>query len=185
MDKKIVFSGESDEAPGMEPGDIIFVLIEKKHDVFKRNGNDLYMETTIPLIEALAGYAFTVKHLDDRTLLVKSEKGEVVTPGEVKMIGGEGMPKHKSPFEKGNLYIQFTIEFPKPQALKEPQLQQLEKLLPPRRPIPKASTDFEEVTPTKVVAEQKSRPDGRRRAPSDEEDDDEGQGGQRVQCAQQ
>jgi len=183
--QKIVFSGESDEAPGMEPGDIIFVLIEKKHDVFKRNGNDLYMETTIPLIEALAGYAFTVKHLDDRTLLVKSEKGEVVTPGEVKMIGGEGMPKHKSPFEKGNLYIQFTIEFPKPQALKEPQLQQLEKLLPPRRPIPKASTDFEEVTPTKVVAEQKSRPDGRRRAPSDEEDDDEGQGGQRVQCAQQ
>jgi len=72
--QKIVFSGESDEAPGQEPGDIIFVLIEKKHEVFERNGNDLYMEATIPLVEALGGFAFTVKHLDDRTLLVKSEK---------------------------------------------------------------------------------------------------------------
>jgi len=184
--QKVVFSGESDEAPGTEPGDIIFVLVEKKHDVFRRNGNDLYMEASIPLIEALAGFAFVVKHLDERTLYVKSEKGEVITPGEVKMIPNEGMPKHKSPFEKGNLYIQFNVEFPKPGVLKDSQLQQLEKLLPPRRPVPKPNSEYEEVSLAKVATEKGGRgPEGaRRRATSDEEDEDEQQG-QRVQCAQQ
>jgi len=183
--QKIVFSGESDEAPGMEPGDIIFVLVEKKHDVFKRNGNDLYMETSIPLIEALAGFSFVVKHLDDRQLLVKSEKGEVITPDEVKMIPNEGMPKHKAPFEKGNLFIQFKVEFPKPGVLKEPQLQQLEKLLPARRPAPKASSEYEEVTLSKVAAQSNGGQRRRGQPGSEEEEDEEGQGGQRVQCAQQ
>jgi len=182
--QKIVFSGESDEAPGTEPGDIIFVLVEKKHDLFKRNGNDLYKEATIPLIEALAGFAFTVKHLDDRTLLVKSEKGDIITPGEVRMLEGEGMPKHKSPFEKGNLYIHFNLEFPKPGALKEPQLKELEKLLPSRRPAPKQTEDMEVVSLAKVSTQEKSRSEGRRRAGSDDEDEEEG-GQQRVQCAQQ
>jgi len=182
--QKIVFSGESDEAPGTEPGDIIFVLVEKKHDLFKRNGNDLYMEASIPLIEALAGFAFTVKHLDDRTLLVKSEKGDIITPGEVRMLEGEGMPKHKSPFEKGNLYIHFNLEFPKPGALKEPQLKELEKLLPSRRPAPKQTEDMEVVSLAKVSTQEKSRSEGRRRAGSDDEDEEEG-GQQRVQCAQQ
>jgi len=184
--QKIVFSGESDEAPGMEPGDIIFVLVEKKHDLFKRNGNDLYMEVSIPLIEALAGFAFTIKHLDDRTLLVKSEKGDIINPGDVKMIPSEGMPKHKSPFEKGNLYLHFNVEFPKAGSLKDPQLQQLEKILPSRRPAPKQTEDMEEVTLAKVsTQDQKSRSDGRRRAGSDDEEEEEGGQGQRVQCAQQ
>jgi len=184
--QKIVFSGESDEAPGMEPGDIIFVVVEKKHDLFKRNGNDLYMEVSIPLIEALAGFNFTIKHLDDRVLLVKSEKGDVITPGEVKVISSEGMPKHKSPFEKGNLYIHFNVEFPKPGALKEQQLQQLEKILPPRKTPPKPTEDMEEVILTKVSTHEKSRSEGRaRRTGSDDEEDDDGNQGQRVQCAQQ
>jgi DnaJ-class molecular chaperone len=28
-------------------------------------------------------------------------------------IVGEGMPFHRNPFEKGNLYIRFEIDFPK------------------------------------------------------------------------
>ncbi len=65
----------------MEPGDIVFIVVEKKHEVFKRNGNDLVMEYNLQLIEALAGFAFTVKHLDDRVLHVQSAKGDVVKPG--------------------------------------------------------------------------------------------------------
>jgi len=143
------------------------------------------MEISIPLIEALAGFNFVVKHLDERMLLVKSEKGEVITPGEVRMIQSEGMPKHKSPFEKGNLYIQFNVEFPKPGSMKETQLQQLEKLLPARRTAPKPNPEYEEVSLTKVSTDKGARgPEGGRRRGADEEDEDEQQG-QRVQCAQQ
>jgi len=190
--QKIVFSGESDEAPGQEPGDIIFVLIEKKHEVFKRNGNDLYIEATIPLIEALGGFAFSIKHLDDRNLLIKSDKGDVITPGEVRMLANEGMPIHKRPMENGNLYIQFTIEFPKPGTLNPTQIQQLEKVLPPRRAVPKG--EFEEVHLTKVNANERGagqRANGAgggmygRRGDEDSDDEEHSGGGQRVQCAQQ
>lgn len=98
--QKIVFSGEADEAPGIEPGDIIFIIVEKQHDVFKRQGNDLVMEYTIPLIEALGGFQFIIKHLDGRELLIKNEKGDIINPGDVRVIVGEGMPQHKKPFEK-------------------------------------------------------------------------------------
>jgi len=183
--QKIVFSGESDEAPGQEPGDIIFVLIEKKHEIFKRNGNDLYMEATIPLVEALAGFAFTVKHLDDRTLLIKSEKGEIINPGDIKMVGNEGMPIHKRPFDKGNLYIHFTIEFPKPGFFQPKALQDLEKILPPRRPTPKVTEDMEEVSLVKVNPNEQRGSGRSRRTADEDEDEDEGQQRGGVQCAQQ
>jgi len=186
--QKIVFSGESDEAPGMEPGDIIFVVVEKKHELFKRNGNDLYMEATIPLIEALGGFAFTIKHLDDRVLLVKSEKNEIINPGDVRVLPNEGMPIPKRPYEKGNLYITFTVEFPKPGFFNPKSLQELEKILPPRRPAPKPKSDetFEEVSLTKVNVNEQRRGGGRRAQEDDDEEDEDGQhGGSRVQCAQQ
>jgi len=178
--QKIVFSGEADEAPGLEPGDIIFVVSEKKHDLFKRNGNDLYMEYNLPLTEALCGFGFTVKHLDDRMILVKSEKGEVIKPGDIRSIVNEGMPTHKHPFEKGNLYIKFNIEFPKPGFLKDKQTEQLESILGARRPIPKKTIDMEEVTLVKVAENEQSQ--GRRHQQEEEEEES---GGQRVQCAQQ
>lgn len=41
--QKIVFAGEGDQQPGIEPGDVIFVLDEQDDKVFKRQGSDLYM----------------------------------------------------------------------------------------------------------------------------------------------
>ena len=42
--QKITFSGEGDQEPGIEPGDVIIVLDEKNHPVFKRSDIDLYMQ---------------------------------------------------------------------------------------------------------------------------------------------
>lgn len=185
--QKIVFSGESDEAPGVEPGDIIFVLTEKKHEVFKRNGNDLIMEYKIPLIEALCGFSFTIKHLDDRVLFVRSEKGDIIKPNDVRMIPEEGMPTHKRPFEKGNLYIQFSVIFPEHGSLTDKQIQGLEAILPGRKPAPTITDSMEEVTLVQGSQQQKQKGQrGSRKGEAYEEDDeDEGaQQGSRVQCAQ-
>ena len=35
--QKITFGGEADQAPGVEPGDIVLVLQEKEHDVRSQN----------------------------------------------------------------------------------------------------------------------------------------------------
>lgn len=180
--QKIVFSGESDEAPGVQPGDIIIVLSEKKHPTFKRNGIDLYMETKIPLIEALAGFRFSITHLDGRVLYVSSEKGDVINTGHVRCIKNQGMPTYKNPFEKGNLYISFQVEFPEPGTLTPSQIQQLEKILPPRRPEPTLEDSMEEVVLTKVDLKEKQRQSQQRKEAYEEEN---GNGrGPSMQCAQ-
>ena len=40
---KITSRGEGDQRPGIEPGDVIFVIDEKEHDVYTRKGHDLHI----------------------------------------------------------------------------------------------------------------------------------------------
>merc|ERR1719382_1566546 len=110
--QKVTFSGEGDQEPGLEPGDIIIVLDEKAHALFKRNGQDLIMKMDISLTEALTGLKKAVKTLDDRTLVIQTVRGEVIKSGDLKMVRGEGMPQYRNPFEKGRLIIQFNVVFP-------------------------------------------------------------------------
>merc|ERR1719367_557204 len=110
--QKITFADEGDQEPGLEPGDIIIVLDEKEHPVFKRQGINLIMKMQISLSEALTGLRRTVATLDGRTLVIQTVPGEVVKNGEIKCVLGEGMPTYRNPFEKGKLIIQFAVQFP-------------------------------------------------------------------------
>jgi len=78
----IQFRGESDQSPNAEAGDVVIVIEEKPHDRFKRKENDLIIEVEIDLLTALAGGQLSIKHLDDRALIVQLEPGEVIKPGE-------------------------------------------------------------------------------------------------------
>jgi len=182
--QKIVFANQADEAPGMEPGDIIFVVVEKKHDVFKHNGNDLLIELDIPLIDALTGFQTYIKHLDDRMLHIKTEKGDIIKPGDLRIIPGEGMPHHKRPFEKGNLYLSFKIIFPETPFTAK-QMDQLSAVLGARTNPPKPSGETEEHILAKVTNQEKDSRKGRRRSEAYEDEEEEGAQGSRVQCAQQ
>lgn len=68
--------------PDTVTGDIVFVLQQKEHPKFKRKGDDLFVEHNLSLTEALCGFQFILTHLDGRQLLIKSNPGEVVKPGE-------------------------------------------------------------------------------------------------------
>lgn len=68
--------------PDTVTGDIVFVLQQKEHPKFKRKGDDLFVEHTLTLTEALCGFQFILTHLDNRQLLIKSQPGEVVKPGK-------------------------------------------------------------------------------------------------------
>ena len=52
-----------------------------------------------------------VKHLDGHTVQLKWTG--VTKPGQAIRIKGEGMPKHSTPSEFGDLTITFTVDFPK------------------------------------------------------------------------
>lgn len=87
----------------------MFLVQEKEHEFFKRKGNDLFMEKTLSLTEALCGFCFTFTHLDGRVVKCESKPGEVVKPEDIRVIQGEGMPVHGSPFTKGRLFVIFKV----------------------------------------------------------------------------
>jgi len=182
--QKITFSGEGDQAPDVIPGDIVLVIQQKAHSVFKREGDDLYFEKTIKLSEALCGFQFPITHLDGRIILLKSKVGEIIKPGDIKCIEREGMPHYKSPYEKGNLLIKFLVEFPLSGSISPDVAQVLRTKLPAPEdvgPLPPDTEEYEVTDP--------SGTDGRRRGrEAYEEHDSDEEGGHRprgVACAQQ
>lgn len=79
---KIDFRGEGDQMPGVLPGDVQFEIEQKPHSRFQRKEDDLFFQTDIDLLTALAGGEVHIEHLDDRWLTVRMEPGEVISPGE-------------------------------------------------------------------------------------------------------
>ncbi|XP_059608429.1 dnaJ homolog subfamily A member 1 [Phlebotomus argentipes] len=141
--QKIVFTGEGDQEPDLQPGDIVIVLDEKEHPVFKRSKDDLIMTMPLQLVEALCGFQKVIKTLDERDLVVTSLPGEVVKHEALKCVLGEGMPQYKNPFEKGRLIIQFVVVFP--DSVPRESIQTLEMSLP-GRPQVTIPIDAEECT---------------------------------------
>jgi len=129
--QKLTFTGEGDQAPGTEPGDIVIVLDEKEHDVFTRQGSDLYIRMEVGLADALCGFTRTIKTLDNRTLILNSHPGEVIRPKQLKCVEDEGMPIYGDPTEKGRLVIDFQIVFPKDGWIAPKEVLALQQFLPP------------------------------------------------------
>lgn len=106
----VTFENEGDEAPGVVPGDLQFIIGEKEHDRFVREGNNLVHTARVSLAQALTGFTLTLQTLDGRTLNIPCN--EIISPGYFKTVRGEGMPISKSPGSKGDLTLKFSIAFP-------------------------------------------------------------------------
>ncbi|KAL0920928.1 hypothetical protein M5K25_007947 [Dendrobium thyrsiflorum] len=124
---KITFPEKGNEQHNVIPADIVFIVDEKPHDSFKRDGNDLILTQKISLAEALTGYTVHLKTLDGRTLTIPINS--IVHPGYEEVVPREGMPIPKDPSKKGNLRIKFDIKFPA--RLTPEQKAGIKKLLPP------------------------------------------------------
>lgn len=186
--QEIRFSGEGDQGPNIIPGDVIIVLEEKPHDLFKRKQSDLFCKVQIDLLTALAGGTADLTHLDGRIIRISILPGELIKPDQLKQVTGEGMPTYRRPYDKGHLFVQFDVQFPDSSTwatkLTPEKISMLENVLPARRALPThgASATIEEV----VLAEPDLRRADRNSA---SQDDDDHQGGHHrgagIQCANQ
>lgn len=123
----ITFDSEGDEMPGVSPADVQFIIGEKPHEAFERDGNDLRYTARITLADALCGTTLSLRTLDGRRLTVPLT--EIVSPGYSKVIRNEGMPISKSGGQnRGDLHIRFNIVFPS--SLTEDKKRQLREILP-------------------------------------------------------
>lgn len=130
--QQIIFQGGSNEFPGTIAGDLIFVLVEMKHEIFTRDGNDLIIKQQIELVDALCGFSFYVKHLDAKAFTVSTRPGEIISPNSLKCVISKGMPIFNSD-KFGDLKIVFDINFPKECSFKEEDINKLKEILPVTR----------------------------------------------------
>ncbi|KAH7921490.1 hypothetical protein BV22DRAFT_1114388 [Leucogyrophana mollusca] len=174
----ITFSGESDQSPNAQSGDVVIVIEEKPHDRFKRQDTNLIADMEVDLLTALAGGQVAIKHLDDRALLINFVPGEVVKNDAVKVVRGQGMPSQRH-HEPGDLYIKFTVKFP--ESVDPAVIPLLERALPARKAVEKFGKGIllEEVD--------LDEPDARSKANAMQDDsmEEDGEGEPRVQCANQ
>jgi DnaJ homolog subfamily B member 4 len=108
---KVTFPGMGNDQVHQLAPDLIFVIDEKPHEVYKRDANDLVVELTIPLADALAGTTIKLQSLDGRDIMVPMDD-VVIKPGDEFVVANEGMPISKDPKKKGNLRIKFEVVFP-------------------------------------------------------------------------
>nr|POF08045.1 dnaj like subfamily b member 13 [Quercus suber] len=107
---KITFPEKGNELPNVLPADLVFIIDEKPHSTFTRDGNDLVVTQTISLVEALTGYTVRLTTLDGRSLTIPINN--VIHPDYEEVVPKEGMPIPKDPSKRGNLRIKFKIKFP-------------------------------------------------------------------------
>jgi DnaJ family protein B protein 4 len=107
---KITFPEKGNEMPNVIPADVVFIIDEKPHPIFSRDGNDLILTQKISLAEALTGYTVNLTTLDGRNLTIPINT--VIHPNYEEVVPKEGMPIPKDPTKRGNLRIKFSIKFP-------------------------------------------------------------------------
>jgi DnaJ family protein A protein 2 len=181
---KVVLRGEASSAPGVEPGDVTLHVKVAPHPVFMRTFNGvplhqhLLVVRDIPLIAALTGVCFTLKHLDGRLIEVKSPPGDVIQPGSFKMIAGAGMPLQSRNFSHGDLIIQFNVVLPPSGSIaRSPaEVAGLEKLLP-------GVMDAAHLADLQAKRKAQNKGRGGRKGDDEEDEDMEDEGGDGAEAA--
>eukprot|EP01100_Stratorugosa_tubuloviscum_P004129 TRINITY_DN201_c2_g1_i1.p1 TRINITY_DN201_c2_g1~~TRINITY_DN201_c2_g1_i1.p1 ORF type:complete len:424 (+),score=236.42 TRINITY_DN201_c2_g1_i1:174-1445(+) len=184
--QRLTFYGKGEQAPGLPAGDLYIFIKEDKSpskSIFTRyEENHLICEQSINLSQALTGFEIHIKHMDGRILIIQSNPGEIIKPGDVKRIRGEGMPRFRAPQEKGDLLIKFNIVFP--ECLNEDVTQKIAQLLPPKPTLMEIEPNSEiEVDHYKIesfnIDEYKSR---RQSSRSEAYEEEEEEGGSQRTC---
>ena len=127
---KIVLMNKTDMVVGQIPGDLIFEIIESKHDMYKRKNSDLFITKHLTMVESLCGFKFVHTHLDGRKFLIASENGHMYMNDEIFCVEEGGMPLLGTPYNAGRLFIQFKIDMPDASLVTEENKKILRSIFP-------------------------------------------------------
>jgi DnaJ-class molecular chaperone len=90
-------------------GDVKIIININETFNFSRSGLDLYYHKNISLKQALCGFKFNIRFLNDENIIINNEKGNIIQPMTSKIIKNLGMERDNM---KGNLIIIFDISYP-------------------------------------------------------------------------
>ena len=108
---------------GGQAGNLYVVFFVKKHSIFQRKGDDLFVSKEISFSQAVLGGNVELKTLGGDKILLEVPKG--IESGKVLRVSQKGVP-HFGGRGKGNLFVELSIKTP--QKLNRKQKELLEKL---------------------------------------------------------
>ncbi|CAK7220662.1 Molecular chaperone (DnaJ super) [Sporothrix curviconia] len=121
---KIRFKGVGDQEEGGQQ-DLVFIVEEKKHALFTRDGDDIVATVDLDLKEALTGWKRTVTTIDGKK--INLDKSGPTQPGSSDSYPSLGMPISKLPGQRGKFVIKYNVKFPT--TLTPDQKQKLREIL--------------------------------------------------------
>ena len=131
---KVEQKGEAGRRGG-KPGDLYCRISVKRHPIFKRKGDDLYVSLAVSFSQAALGDEIEVPTLEGpegkpsasygvkKKILLKVPAG--IESGKILRISDKGIP-HFSGYGKGDMYAELIVKTPKKLTKKQKEL--LEKL---------------------------------------------------------
>ncbi|GMM56839.1 type II HSP40 co-chaperone [Maudiozyma humilis] len=108
---KITYKNQGDYNPATGGRKTLqFVLQEKSHPLFTRDGDDLIYTVPLTFKESLLGFQKTAQTIDGRTLPLN--RSQPIQPSENSVYPGQGMPIAKHPGQRGDLIVKYKIDYP-------------------------------------------------------------------------
>lgn len=83
----------------------VFVNVSK-HEYFERQGLDLIYNKSLTFEESLCGFNFNIIFLNENSLCIRNQSGDIILNGSKKVLKGKGMIRNHI---VGNLTIRFSI----------------------------------------------------------------------------
>ncbi|CAO0824031.1 Chaperone protein DnaJ [Desulfarculales bacterium] len=108
---------------GGEPGDLYVVVHVKSHQIFERDGDSLYRQFKVSMVQAALGRTVLVDSLIDGPVKLAIPAGSQT--GDLVRLAGQGMPRLRDE-RRGDLLVQLVVC--SPQKLSEEQKRLLEEL---------------------------------------------------------
>ncbi|MDD3032392.1 MAG: molecular chaperone DnaJ [Candidatus Pacebacteria bacterium] len=109
-DQVIKLKGKGDFGrKGGEAGDLYVRVFIKEHPVFKREGDNLFMELPITISQAVLGDKIKIETLEKKQIFVKIPSS--VQSGKVLKVSKRGI-SHSPGFGRGDLYIELIVKTP-------------------------------------------------------------------------
>jgi DnaJ-class molecular chaperone len=108
---RVRIAGEGGAGVGGGPkGDLYLVISVRPHPLFERKGDDLMVDVSVPLVDAVLGGEALVPTLKGTRLALKippeTQNGRVIR------LAGQGMPKLGNPSQRGDLYAKVNVVLP-------------------------------------------------------------------------
>ncbi|SIS66880.1 molecular chaperone DnaJ [Alicyclobacillus vulcanalis] len=107
---RLRMAGYGEQSPnGGPPGDLFVVIHVKPHEVFEREGTNIYVDVPISFVQAALGDEIEVPTLEGK---VKLRIPEGTQTGTTFRLRGKGIPKLGSPLVRGDQHIRVHVVTP-------------------------------------------------------------------------